>query len=59
MPEKRITETLIQKLKKQARELQKSTGVKLHQALDSIAQNHGYKTWSALMQDREGEENGN
>ena len=57
MSEQRITETLIQRLRKQARDIKKVTGVRLHQALDSVANNHGYKTWAELMQAREGATN--
>ncbi len=43
------TSTPIHRLKKQARELARQQNIRLHEALDRVAQQQGYRRWSLLM----------
>ena len=53
-----ITQTKIEKMKREAKEMRKRDGVPHRQALDKVAQQHGYAHWHQVADQFKGGANG-
>lgn len=53
-----ITQTNIEKMKREAKEMCKRNGTPHHQALDKVAQQHGFAHWHQVAEQFKGGSNG-